>query len=205
MGDEHRLIGLEAHYAPSVMKGRGVFSDLDKNHHAPWNLGGDKMASDRNDYAPIYGAVLPPFYASANLVVELGVFTGVSMAIWCDVFEQAEIVGLDLDFSRFEENLPSLTRRGAFSRVFPRLVEWDAYGDVAALTEALSAPVDVFVDDGPHTADAVFKVARDMAPLMSDRMLYAIEDFTGGHAVLSEVFPEAEIVKGGRLNVAVRR
>ncbi|HEY7823329.1 MAG TPA: class I SAM-dependent methyltransferase [Acidimicrobiia bacterium] len=197
--DAERLIALEAKYAPAVEQGRGVFSPKDKNPHAPWNLGGDKMAADRNNYAHVYAALLKDL--DPQLVVELGVFRGVSLAMWCDLFPEAMVVGLDLDFERFKEHRPTLVSRGAFTYHQPLLHEWDAYGDDTDFLADLPG-IDLFVDDGPHTADAIRNTARLIGPLMNPGGVYVVEDFPGGGDILADFFPAAQIIYSGRISAA---
>lgn len=197
--DAEQLIRLERKYSPTVEKGRGVFSPLDKNSHAPWNIGGDKMAADRNGYAEVYARLLDGL--NPWTVVELGVFRGESMALWCDVFTEARVVGLDVDLSRFEEHKHVLLERGAFRRNVPDLHTFDAYSPELGDMEFLY-PIDLFVDDGPHTPDAVENVLRLFGPQMNARGVYVIEDFLGGGDLLAKAFPKAQIIYAGRLNAA---
>jgi hypothetical protein len=195
--DARGLSALEARFAPNIIRGRGVFSPLDPNPHAPWNLGGDKMGADRNGYAENYASALAGL--SPLVVVELGVFTGASLALWDALFPDSLIVGLDLDFERFNEHLPVLLGAGAFPVRRPRLVTFDAYGSVTPLVDALGGlTIDLFVDDGPHTEDAITRMAKQVGPLMSRDSLYVIEDFTGGGRILREHFPGAAVSGGGR-------
>lgn len=197
--DAAELIELERKYAPRVTKGRGVFSPQDKNPHAPWNIGGDKMAPDRNGYAEVYARLLDGL--DPWLVVELGVFRGESMAVWCDLFPDADIYGLDLEWSRWEQHQPLLVERGAFRRNYPQLIKFDAYSSDADELDWMEG-IDLFIDDGPHTEDAIRNVLRLFAPLMNAGGIYVIEDFDGGGDLLAEAFPEATIVYAGRLNAA---
>lgn len=197
--DAERLIALERQFAPEVGKGEGVFSPKDRNPHAPWNLGGDKMGTDRNGYADTYARLLDGM--KPQRVVELGVFQGVSMALWCELFPEAEVIGLDLSLDRYHANVTALKGRGAFTVNSPLLHEWDAYSDDAEFLRDLGA-IDVFVDDGPHTLDAIENVLRLVSPLMADGGVYVIEDFPGGGDLLRGVFPDAQVIYAGRLNAA---
>jgi hypothetical protein len=133
------------------------------------------------------------------VVVELGVFTGASLALWDALFPDSLIVGLDLDFERFYEHLPALLSAGAFRVRSPRLVEFDAYGPVTPLVDALGGlTIDLFVDDGPHTEDAIVRMVKQVGPLMSGDGLYVIEDFPGGDRILREHLPDASVFGGGR-------
>jgi len=198
--DAERLIALERKFAPEVGKGRGVFSPLDRNPHAPWNLGGDKMGADRNNYAEVYARILTGM--DPQRVVELGVFQGASMAVWCELFPEAEVVGLDLDFGRFHANYYALKDRGAFKENSPLLHEWDAYSDEAEILRDMG-DIDLFVDDGPHTEDAITNVLSLVGPMMAPGGVYVVEDFPDGDRLLAKAFPQARIICAGRLNAAL--
>ena len=191
------LVDLERRYAPSVGRLPGLFSPVEIERLGDGNAGGDKMGPDRNGYADVYAEVLSGL--SPSTVVELGVFQGVSLAMWCDLFPDAHVVGLDLDFGRFDEHLPFLTNQGAFSLSNPSLVKFDAYSDRPPTVDM----IDLFVDDGPHTETAIRNAISLFGPLMSPDGVYVVEDFDGGDRLLAEAFPQARIVSAGRLNAAL--
>jgi predicted O-methyltransferase YrrM len=193
------LVEIEQRYAPQVGVLPGVFSDAEVERVGDSNAGGDKMASNRNGYADAYASVLRDF--SPKTVVELGVFQGVSMAMWCDLFPDAEVVGLDLEFSRFDAHLPALLERGAFTGNSPTLVKFDAYADV--LPRDFPSSIDLFVDDGPHTGRAIANVLSLVGPLISDGGVYVLEDFADGKRLLSDAFPSARLFRSGRFNAAL--
>lgn len=192
------LIELERKYAPTVGAAPAVFSPHERTRTDSHNAGGDKMGSDRNGYAEAYAAVLQGL--DPEVVVELGVFQGVSIAVWCDLYPNSMVVGLDLDFDRYRANLRNLTGRGAFLSNRPVLKEWDAY---APEFPHILAGIDIFVDDGPHTADAIRNTLRVFAPLIRPGGVYVVEDFPSGDSLLAESFPEATISRHGRLNAAL--
>jgi predicted O-methyltransferase YrrM len=175
-----------------------VFSRWEVERLGDGNAGGDKMAADRNGYADAYASLLSGLDPAT--VVELGVFQGVSLAMWCDLFPDAHVVGLDLEFSRFDVHRPVLLERGAFSRNSPILLEFDAYGAYCPLDGLPS--VDLFIDDGPHTEDAIRNTLQLFAPMMNDGGVYVIEDFAQGASLLAKAFPGATVVHAGRLNAA---
>jgi predicted O-methyltransferase YrrM len=193
------LIALERQFAPDIVQGPGVFSPHDRHNRSPYNLGGDKMGDDRHGYAEMYAKVLDGL--NPQMVVELGVFTGVSMAMWCDLFPEAMIVGLDLEFGRFRQNEADLRDRGAFTANFPLLHEWDAYGDDTDFLADLPG-IDLFVDDGPHTRDAIENTVRLVGPLMNPGSVYVVEDFVGGGDILAKAFPQAQVIYAGGLSAA---
>lgn len=188
------LVDLERRYAPSVGRLPGLFSPVEIERTGDGNAGGDKMAPDRNGYAEVYAQLLEGF--DPQHVVELGVFQGVSLAIWCDLFPDAHVVGLDLEFGRFDTHRPFLTAQGAFNVNSPSLVKFDAYSsDLPDLHM-----IDLFVDDGPHTEPAIRNCLSLFAPRMAPGGIYVVEDFDGGDRLLAEVFPQGRLVRAGRLN-----
>lgn len=195
----HRLIELEERFAPTIGAAPSVFSPHERTRTDPMNAGGDKMGPDRNGYADTYARLLDGM--EPQRLVELGVFQGASMALWCDLFPEAEVVGLDLSLDRYHANVTELKGRGAFTVNSPLLHEWDAYSDDAEFLRDFGA-IDVFVDDGPHTLDAIENVLRLVGPLMADGGVYVIEDFPGGGDLLRAVFPDAQVIYAGRLNAA---
>jgi cephalosporin hydroxylase len=193
------LVELERRFAPTVGAAPAVFSVAERTRTDRMNAGGDKMAADRNNYAAAYAGLLSGL--NPAVVVELGVFQGVSMAMWCDLFPEAFVVGLDLDFDRFHACHPSLVGRGAFRRSSPALFTFDAYQQHPGNLSELP-PVDLFIDDGPHTEEAIVNVLRLVGPLMAEGGVYVIEDFPSGGDLLAEAFPDAHIVYAGKLNAA---
>lgn len=155
------------------------------------------MGSDRNGYASFYADVLNGL--SPKRIVELGVFQGASLALWCELFPDADVIGLDLDFVRFGDNVPFLLDAGAFLGSTPRLVVWDAYSE---LLPDVSGPIDLFVDDGPHTEPAIRNALRLFGPLMAAGGVYVVEDYDGGGRLLTEAFPDAQVVSSGRIAAA---
>jgi len=191
-----RLRDLELRFAPTVGSAPAVFSAHETIRTDTHNAGGDKMASDRNGYADFYSQVLEGI--DPRLVVELGVFQGVSLAIWCDLFPGAHVVGLDLDFDRFDAHRQFLRERGAFETNIPSLIRLDAYGDATPNLHM----IDLFVDDGPHTEPAIRNCLSLFGPLMAPGGIYVVEDFDGGDRLLSEMFPQARLIRAGRINAA---
>lgn len=81
------------------------------------DLGGDKMSNLRNGYATAYSKILTPFLNKPpEVAVELGVFQGASMALWCELLPRSIIIGLDMDFERYKANLPILKAPGGIQK-----------------------------------------------------------------------------------------
>jgi hypothetical protein len=198
------LISRERQYAPQVGVLPGLTSPTNLNAYHAVDLGGDKMASLRNGYGRNYAPLLAPRLGEVRTLVELGVFQGVSLALWCDLFPEAKVVGLDIDFGRFRAHATFLEQRGAFSTNAPDLVRFDAFApDATPLVDELDGRfIDVFIDDGPHHIDAIVATAKAIVPLMGAGSLYVVEDQTSALGPLREAFPTLGFRMEGSLVVA---
>ena len=67
----------------------------------------------------------PSLEAGTLIIAEFGILKGTGLAIWCDLFPDARVIGLDIDLGHFEENRSTLERRGAFKQNKPELHEYD--------------------------------------------------------------------------------
>lgn len=139
--------------------------------------GGDRML--HHGYAPAYSRYLAPFLDKKDLVVaEFGILKGTGLAIWCDLFPDACVMGFDIDIGHFQQNEPALRRRGAFKRNQPEVHDYDQLVESRdALAKVLRGrTLDIVIDDGLHTVDAIVTTWRSVAPHLSSRFAYFIED-----------------------------
>jgi hypothetical protein len=191
---------LEGKYSPSKGKLPAVRSPLDEWRKNRWNEGGDKMSADRHGYADDYARLLGRW--TAPTLVEVGVFQGASLAIWCDLFPDGRVIGLDLDLQRYRQHLPVLRAAGAFTSSEPVVVGmWDAYcPDVPSLRAALAGrTIDVLIDDGPHTDVAVKSVLAAVRPFLSDTFTYIVEDMPNGADLIAAACPDGVSGQSGLL------
>lgn len=179
-----QLVGLEARYG-------GLVDQLPRNRVSPHDprseqklrtggmRGGDRMNPVLHNYAPIYATYLEPFIGRQDLVIcEVGILTGIGLAIWCDVFPSAVVIGLDIDLQHFEENQGALRQKGAFSTTTPEVHVFDQY---AATPEAFRTllngrRIDVLIDDGVHRDDPIERTYQAAQPNMSPGSVYFAED-----------------------------
>lgn len=186
---------LELKFSGGMVSLPRVQSPLDKTKQPPDNRGADKMHPKGMNYSNAYQVFLEG--VKPLRFVELGVFTGVSMAVWCELYQDAQIVGLDVDLNRVA--IDDLERRGAFEWNTPTLCEWDAF-DPKPLS--LLDNVDVFIDDGPHLTEAVKLVAEFMKPRMLNGSRYIVEDMDNGADILRKVFPGVRVERYGKIACA---
>lgn len=144
--------------------------------------GGDRMSSDINShgYAQYYAYYLKKRFdgGAPKVIVECGILTGIGLAIWCDVFPDARVIGLDIDLSNYESNLPYLVDKGAFKKNTPEVYLFDQFKDNKKLLKEIldGDEIDFFIDDGFHTGDSIVLTYLSIYPFLSDQFLYFIED-----------------------------
>ncbi len=193
------LIRTESTYSPRRDRYRATNSPLSPKRRIV-NSGGDKMSFDRNAYAPAYARIMQRWVGQAPLLVELGAFRGSGLAVWCDLFPEGRVIGLDVSLQHFNQNVDNLRSRGAFSAYVPQVLQFDAYEpDADAVRRALDGrTIDVFIDDGPHKEAPSCLVAERLRPLLSHPFTYVIEDVDGIYDCLRRIFPDSDIQQVAR-------
>ncbi len=123
-------------------------------------------------YTPRYEQHLGRLRDEQFLLLEIGVGGysrsgegGGSLRMWRRYFQQAQIVGLDIEDKSFLDRPRMITVQGDQT-------------DAAALTsiiERFGVPL-VVIDDGSHRPDDIIETFRVLFPLLPDGAVYAIED-----------------------------
>jgi len=198
LGSPGWFIATESRYAPVRDRGPAANSPLSPKRRLT-NSGGDKMGFDRNAYAELYSAILERWIGSSPTLVELGIFQGSSLAMWCDLVPDGLVIGLDVSLDAFEANLPRLVRRGAFARNAPTVRVFDAFAPDRAILESVldGRKIDVFIDDGPHDEAPSCLTAAAVRPLLADRFTYIVEDKDVVYECLHSIFAGCEIKDAG--------
>jgi hypothetical protein len=140
--------------------------------------GGDRML--HHGYAPLYATYLASFMKRKELTLaEFGILKGTGLAIWCDLFPDARVIGLDIDLGHFENNRRALVQRGAFAGNRPELYEYDHLVDGQRLLAQVlgGATLDVVIDDGLHTLESILTTWQSVRPHLSSSFVYVIEDY----------------------------
>ena len=144
-------------------------------------IGGDRMFHHR--YAPIYSHYLSFFTTSGGgiTLAEFGILKGSGLAIWCDLFPQARVIGFDIDPDHFEANKVNLIRRGAFISNQPCIYEYDQFLDGSDLIATVleGRTLDIVIDDGFHSRETILATWRSVKLHLSSRFVYLIEDYAG--------------------------
>lgn len=151
------------------------------------------------DYAPAYAKELRG--RSPKVLVELGVLRGIGLAIWCELFPNARIIGLDIDVDNFKSNVETLRSRGAFCKNFPEVHQFDELAAMP-LDEILQGDrIDVAIDDAIHIEGPILGAMSAIMPHMSDDFLYFIEDHSSVHKVIRKTYPRLRVVSYRELTV----
>ena len=167
--------------------------------------GGDRML--HHGYAPAYSHYLMNFFGVSNLTItEFGILRGTGLAIWCDLFPEARVMGLDIDLGHFESNRAALEQRGAFKRNKPELHEYDQLiSGEGRLRQILDGrTLDVVIDDGLHSPESIITTWRSTLPFLSPRFAYIIEDYAGLIDEMGQEFDGYDCRPFGMLTVVSR-
>jgi hypothetical protein len=147
------------------------------------NQGGDRMSPFFHDYGKAYEEFLKYFLACRNeplTLVEVGILNGSGLALWCDLFPKARVIGLDLDLRNFEKNRSFLEAKGAFSKNTPEVFEFDQLDLTKArnvLRDVLGdAKVDIAIDDGCHSIESIKLTFDALKTHLNNKFVFFIED-----------------------------
>ena len=159
-------------------------------------------------YAEFLKPLIPRRMARLTLV-EIGILNGSGLAIWCDLFPNARVIGLDLDLRNFEKNRPFLESHGAFAKNTPELFEFDQLDLPKArnvLRDVLGeAKVDIAIDDGCHSIESIKITFDALNPHLNRNFVYFIEDNFETYDVLAHQHREYRWSQRGELVVLRNR
>jgi hypothetical protein len=168
--------------------------------------GGDRMI--HHGYAKVYSVYLRKFLKKGNArcVAEFGILRGSGLAVWCDWFKDARVIGFDIDLSHARDNWANLVEQGAFKCNSPELHEYDQFCDGTPILKAVfhSTTVDVCIDDGFHSHGSILTTMQSVMPFMSHVFVYFIEDNETVSIEIKERFPSLKVESFGRLTVVSR-
>jgi hypothetical protein len=176
------------------------------------NRGGDRMSPFFHRYGITYQEFLKtvmPRRGEGLTLVEIGILNGSGLAIWCDLFPKARVIGLDIDLRNFEANRASLEAAGAFSENRPELHEFNQLdpSKAAVLIRKIlgETKVDIAIDDGCHSIESIEITFRAMLPHMAPQFVYFIEDNFDTYDVLAGRHRELRWAQRGEMTVATNR
>lgn len=112
----------------------------------------------------VYDKLFAPYRDLELTILEIGICHGGSLVLWNDYFSNAKIIGIDND----DQTAPILKTYPRISTKFT-----DAY--TKSLADAIG-PVDIFIDDGPHTLESQLVSIDLYLPNVKPNGLFIIED-----------------------------
>ena len=209
LGSADWLIGAEMRFGGHVSNvERRAVSRADPRNESELRragmTGGDRMFI--HGYAPIYAEHLAPFVArrlDKLTIVEAGILRGSGLAVWAELFPNADVIGLDIDLSHTKENLPNLKALGAFSKREPELHVFDQFLDgEAKMKEILkSRRIDIFIDDGFHSIETIMNTFRAALPFLAQPFVYFVEDNDDAAPILAAAYPDKRVTGSGEMTV----
>lgn len=172
--------------------------------------GGDRMTPLYHDYGRTYAEYLQPYVETTKPITlaEIGILNGTGLAIWCDLFPQSRIVGLDLDLSNFNASVSALREAGAFAQNEPEVHCFDqldlSIGSAKLAKYFTPASIDIVIDDGAHTLESIESTFEMIEPFLSDHFVYFIEDSYDAYDRLRRRYSAYCWMPRGQLTVCTR-
>jgi hypothetical protein len=207
-GTTEWLVGTEIKYG-------GIVTNVPRNKVSPKDprtkvqlslggmVGGDRMF--HHGYAKKYSEYLLPYVKNSEpvTVAEFGILKGTGVAIWCDLFQNGRILGLDIDLGHIDGNMDNLKNLGAFKRNQPELYEFDQFLDN---TEYLGAilkgdKIDICIDDGFHSDESILRTMKSVMPHLTDEFVYLIEDNMDVYKEIRSIYPGLVVDNEGELTI----
>ena len=207
-GSKKWLIATENKYGGRVRIPNRRFSPNDPRNadgKRRWgNSGGDKMIW--NYYSPHYARYLKRFVANRLAefaIAEVGILSGIGIALLSDLFPESNIFGLDMDPSTFRANEAHLKSLGAFPNNFPTLIEYDQFAEPTAdvITALGDTKFSIVIDDASHQRDGILNTIDFMKERLAEDFLYFIEDNAHIEKEVRLKFPDTHVARYNRLTV----
>jgi hypothetical protein len=209
-GSEAWLVGTELKYGGVT---RGVPRSK-VSPHDPRTLqqlqfagmsGGDRMLV--HGYAAKYAEYLRPFLDRSDrlTIAEFGILTGIGLAIWCDLFPHARVLGFDIDLSNCKGHMPRLRQLGAFQRNEPELYEYDQFVDNREYLGGILGDdrIVICIDDGFHSEQSILTTADSVRPYLAQDFVYFIEDNRTVHRSVRDHYSDWAVDADGELTIAI--
>ena len=167
--------------------------------------GGDRMLF--HGYAQEYAQYLRLFDFYERLVIaEFGILKGNGLAIWCDLFPNARILGFDIDTSHFEDNRQNLLDRGGFSSNLPEIYTYDQFVPSRDLLDEIlkGDKIDICIDDGCHLDEAILCTMKSVMYHLNEKFVYFVEDNRKVHREIKLLYPDLCVIAYEKLSIINR-
>lgn len=171
-------------------------------------IGGDRMY--HHGYADSYARYLRPLLRNrknAYTILEFGVLKGTGLAIWCDLFPNSRVIGLDIDLDHAMQNRSNLIELGAYKYNEPELFHFDQFFENKTIISDIVGEnrIEICIDDGFHSIETIINTFNSVVDFLADSFVYFIEDNTRIASVLKDRFPDFHIFHNKGLTVITRK
>ena len=146
-----------------------ILDELDLNG-ADWEGGTDK--ANGHNYTSTYAKYLAEMRADSINFVEIGVWHGGSMAMWCKYLPKAKFLFYDIA----NQVKPKADKHIDWTRSRLHIASAYTPESVQVARDYFKNGIDFLLDDGPHTLDSMLQVVNLYAPLMNQGGVLMIED-----------------------------
>lgn len=209
------IMGSSAWLIATELKYGGMVTNVKRQKVSPWDprtiqqveaggmTGGDRML--HHGYAIKYSEFLGPYIRNNEpvVMVEFGILKGTGLAVWCDLFKNGRIIGLDIDLHHIERNRENLLALGAFRHNDYEIYEFDQFLDNQRyLGKILNREkVDICIDDGFHSNKSIITTMKSVVPYLNRKFLYIVEDNDQVHKDIEMEFPDFAVQSFGKLTI----
>jgi len=204
---ENLLNNLELKYGGLVQNvSRTCISKYENNYYNK-HQGGDRMNSIYHQYSKYYSKYLEHYIHKDNIILaEVGILTGIGLAIWCDIFPKANIYGFDIDINNFNNNFKNLIDKGAFIQNKPNINIFDQYlNNSKYILDTCKDKISIVIDDGCHLDKAIINTFESFLPHLSNNFVYFIEDNINVHRYLKIHFPQYNIFYENEMTIITNK
>ena len=146
-----------------------ILDELDLNG-ADWEGGTDK--ANGHNYTSTYAKYLAEMRADHISFVEIGVWHGGSMAMWCKYLPKAKFLFYDIA----NQVKPKADKHIDWTRSRLHIASAYTPESVQVARDYFKNGIDFLLDDGPHTLDSMIDCVKLYAPLMNQGGVLMIED-----------------------------
>jgi len=181
---------------------RNVKSPHEGNYNVK-HQGGDRMNSEYHNYSKIYSKYMLENVDNEINIAEVGILNGIGLAIWCDVFPNANIHGYDIDISIFNNNLNNLKSLNAFKKNNPSIHAFDQFLNNTDYIGTIikSQKYKIVIDDGCHRTKAILKTFQSFIPYLTEDFIYFIEDNGNVYKIIKETYPKYNVFYKNKMTV----
>lgn len=167
--------------------------DFNRNYFA-YHVGGDRMSVFFHNYSSMYSQYLEPLRHSEKSInlLEVGILTGIGLAVWDEYFHSKKIYGFDIDLKNFEQNQNRLIELGAFQNELPTLRFYDQFLDnhIALKETFKEIKIDVVIDDAFHSDESIINTFNELQPYLNKNFVYFIEDNKSAWKKIKSKYPQ---------------